>query len=32
MGEAGADMSKLADKMDALQTEIEAKNGWELDR
>ncbi|KAG5180573.1 ABC transporter ATP-binding protein [Tribonema minus] len=32
MSEPGADMEKLADKMDKLQSQIEAKNGWELDR
>jgi len=32
MGEPGADMDALMGKMERLQTEIDAANGWELDR
>ena len=32
MAEDGADMDSLMKRMDALQTEIDAANGWELER
>ena len=32
MGEPGADVDKLMARMDALQTAIDAANGWELER
>ncbi|CAM9588805.1 unnamed protein product [Chrysoparadoxa australica] len=32
MSEPGSDMEKLGAKVDQLQNEIEAKNGWEIDR
>ena len=32
MGEPGADMDALMGKMERLQSEIDAANGWELDR
>jgi sulfate-transporting ATPase len=32
MGEAGADMDSLMARMTSLQEEIDAENGWELDR
>ena len=32
MAEPGADMDALMTKMDRLQTQIEAADGWELER
>ena len=32
MAEDGADMDSLMKRMDALQTQIDAANGWELER
>eukprot|EP00955_Chlamydomonas_euryale_P029306 309041-Chlamydomonas_euryale.AAC.1 len=32
MAEEGADIDKLARKMDAMQTELDAINAWEIDR
>ena len=32
MAESGADMDALMTKMDRLQTQIEAADGWELER